>query len=236
MSKDTMHFVLHSGGLDSSVLLHLLANTYAPAWVHSLSINYGQRHSKETAIASAFAGNLLIAHSEISLPRDLLAGHVLTDPDAAMPNASYEELPEGVSPTYVPFRNGMMLSLLAAFAQSYLVRRKLEHGIIYFGAHAEDAERSAYPDCTPEFAKAMAVAVTIGTYGMVDVNAPFIHDTKADIVRSGHAIGTDFAATWSCYKGDEFHCGTCPTCRARKGAFMAAGVADPTIYQEPGEV
>lgn len=234
------HFVLLSGGLDSSTLLAQVTRKYAndpsdPKDVYAVSIDYGQRHRKELELAADLAFLYGVRHKIIRLPGDLLAGHVLTDPKATMPNVSYAELPEGVSPTYVPFRNGLMLSLLAAFAQSECVKGKHQRGTIYYGAHAEDAARQAYPDCSPDFYDSMARAIEIGTYGMIQFSAPFLIKDKAAIVGIGHELGVPFAATWSCYKGGKHHCGVCPTCRSRRDAFKIAGVADPTIYQEHGE-
>ena len=41
----------------------------------------------------------------------------------------------------------------------------------------------------------------------------------------------DFAATYSCYKGGERHCGACGTCVERREAFLRAGLVDPTAYE-----
>lgn len=230
------HFVLHSGGLDSSVLFASLVKQFGPAWVVAVSIGYGQRHNRELHFARQQAMNSFVEHHELTIPNEVLAGHRLTAAELDIPEKNYSDLPEGVSPTYVPFRNGLMLALIAAFAQSYLIRRDISCGIVYYGAHADDAARNAYPDCSPEFFMAMDNAIRIGTYKMLAVSAPFIYMTKRDIVERGNAIGVDFAATWSCYKGGERHCGVCPTCQARRSAFIEAGIIDPTIYESEGEV
>jgi 7-cyano-7-deazaguanine synthase len=102
---------------------------------------------------------------------------------------------------------------------------------IYFGAHAEDAQNWAYPDCTPEFIGAMANAIFVGTYRAVRLISPIMFMTKAQIVAMGDKLNVPFDKTWSCYKGGEKHCGKCPTCYARKDAFAVAGVRDPTVYE-----
>ncbi|MDE6559509.1 MAG: 7-cyano-7-deazaguanine synthase, partial [Muribaculaceae bacterium] len=38
--------------------------------------------------------------------------------------------------------------------------------------------------------------------------------------------------TYSCYKGLEKHCGRCCTCEERREALAAAGITDPTIYED----
>jgi 7-cyano-7-deazaguanine synthase len=101
---------------------------------------------------------------------------------------------------------------------------------LYFGAHAEDARAWAYPDCTPEFIGAMANAIYIGSYQQLRLRTPLEWLTKADIIQLGDRLGVPWEQTWSCYAGGQSHCGTCPTCRARRQGFVRAGVYDPTMY------
>lgn len=82
--------------------------------------------------------------------------------------------------------------------------------------------------------KSMADAIRLGTYAEVMIERPFIHLTKAEIVKRGREFGVDFGQTWSCYKGGEIHCGTCGTCVERREAFVMAGVEDPTVYADRG--
>ena len=79
----------------------------------------------------------------------------------------------------------------------------------------------------------MAAAIYVGTYHKVRIRAPLLFDTKPEVVGKGLRLGVDYGATWSCYKGGEKHCGTCPTCRSRKEAFDLNGVSDPTEYETP---
>jgi len=215
--------VLLSGGIDSTTCLHEAIRVHDADNVHAVSINYGQRHVKEIEYAKDSCTLLNVSHSveTISLPSTML-----TDPDVEIPNASYEDLPEGVSPTYVPFRNGNLLSRAAAIAQAN------EFGYIYFGAHAEDALNWAYPDCTPEFIGAMANAIYIGTYHKTRLVTPLEWLTKEEIILMGTALNVRWGYTWSCYAGGKNHCGTCPTCRARRQGFIDAAVHDPTVYQD----
>ncbi len=160
-----------------------------------------------------------------------------------VPNIDYADI-KGVSPTYVPFRNGLMLSALTAHAQKWVnEQNKINDGEvlegaesdkpsagIYFGAHSEDAHNWAYPDCTPEFIGAMANAIYIGSYMQIRLHTPIQWMQKSDVVALGTKLGVPYENTWSCYKGETLQCGTCPTCRSRKQAFIAAGVPDPTEY------
>lgn len=232
-------FVLLSGGLDSTtVLYHAIKNpprfmlgAKQREQVEAVSIDYGQRHSVEMRRAQHISLNLGIKHTILKMP-DLLAGSMLTS-DAAIPELSYAELPVGISPTYVPFRNGLMISMLAAYAQKWVMEDddpESRRATIYIGAHSEDAANDAYPDCSPPFLRAMMNAVSVGTYETVSLEAPLMGLEKAQVVEMGALLGVPFGDTWSCYKGETLHCGKCPTCRARKAAFELAGIDDPTQY------
>lgn len=258
-------FVLLSGGMDSTTCLHKAILDFAPSqmsifnpanltscnWVEAVSINYGQRHIKEAEYAFATCGKFGINHSVINIEGIVSGkGVMLADADVKIPNVSYAEI-KGVSPTYVPYRNGNLLSIIAAHAQKWVNSEvdRLAMGYrgtkqaateamrdsagIYFGAHSEDAANWAYPDCTPEFIGAQANAIYIGSYQAIRLYTPLQWLNKAEIVELGEKLGVDWGGTWSCYAGGEKHCGVCPTCRARKGAFATAGVNDPTAYDIP---
>ena len=124
--------------------------------------------------------------------------------------------------TVVPFRNGIMLSIVAGFAESTGAEA------VIIAAHAGD--HAIYPDCREAFMQSMSDAIRHGTYAHVAVLRPFIASSKAEIVRRGAELNVDFARTWSCYVGGATHCGTCGTCTERKEAFQVAGLSDPTDY------
>jgi len=222
--KTSKAIVLHSGGIDSTTCLYMAVKEYGERNVASLSIHYGQRHLKEADCAAEICERIGVEHHIVELTT--LPPSMLTDPDMPVPNVAYADLPAGVSPTYVPFRNGNMLSHVAAIAMAQNV------SAIYFGAHAEDAQNWAYPDCTPEFIGAMANAIYIGTYHKVRLVTPLEWLVKSQIIQLGLHLGVPWKLTWSCYKGEPLHCGVCPTCRARRDGFTDAGVIDPTRYEE----
>jgi 7-cyano-7-deazaguanine synthase len=235
-------FVLLSGGIDSTTCLYAAYKDFGPDNVEGVSLNYGQRHLKETEYAQRSCQVLRIPHHLLNI-QGIIPDTMLTKSDVDIPSVSYDEI-EGVSPTYVPFRNGLLLSVVASYVQGNRIANGLTYNLsatakeknaewaIYFGAHAEDAQNWAYPDCTPEFIGAMANAIHVGTYYGIRLHAPLEHLTKERIIRWGDALGVDWANTWSCYKGLELHCGVCPTCRARQKGFEDANVKDPTHYLE----
>ncbi len=218
-------YVLLSGGVDSSTAL-AIANEDWDGSVKAVAVNYGQRHTKElncaVEVANHFQNEFIVRDIQ-----GIISTGGLTDADLDIPPVSYADLPYGVSPTYVPFRNGTMLSLIAGMAAT-----DDEGKAVYIGVHAEDAQNWAYPDCTPEFMGGMANAIYVGTYHKIQLYTPLIWMKKHEIVSAGTKLGVPWHKTWSCYEGGELHCGVCPTCRARQDAFIFARITDPTEYND----
>jgi 7-cyano-7-deazaguanine synthase len=213
--------VLFSGGLDSTVLVHHLLQEKAD--LKLLSIDYGQRHHKEIISSTQIAESLGVPHFVLSLPSlgQLLGGSALTDQEISLPEGHYAE--ESMKATVVPNRNMILLSLAAGHAIS------LKYDTVAYAAHAGD--HTIYPDCRPEFADSMAHALTLADWSSINLLRPFVHWSKADLVRHGKKIGVPFEKTWSCYAGGDVHCGKCGTCVERKEAFELVGLSDPTQYK-----
>ena len=217
--------LIYSGGLDSTVLLAKLVSEGSE--VKALSINYGQRHSRELDAAKAICAKLGVEHRVVDLSclKPLLAGSSQTDDSVPVPHGHYAA--ENMRLTVVPNRNALMLSVAFAWAIS------LKYDAVAYAAHAGD--HAVYPDCREEFTKPFAEAMWNADWHAVELLRPFIGITKADIVRIGHSIGADeiMAVSYSCYEGEEVHCGRCGTCSERAGSFAAAGVPDLTRYKDP---
>jgi 7-cyano-7-deazaguanine synthase len=229
MDSPRKALVLLSGGIDSTTCTVLACQEFGPENVLALSLFYGQKHAKEIAAARDVVKHLGVKDHIIHQLPDIFqgGGSTLIDQDRPNPATSYEELRknQGVSPTYVPFRNANLLSVATTVS--------LVQGAdsIYYGAHAEDARNWAYPDCTPEFNGAMANAIYIGSYMKVRLLTPLQWLTKSEVVALGIKIGTPFELTWSCYNGSEKACGVCPTCVGRLHAFDRNGLRDPIAYE-----
>ena len=214
--KDTL--LVLSGGLDSTTMLYDFADNIALA----VTFHYGSNHNEREAECARFHCNKLgIQHIEINLAfmGDYFKSSLLEGADA-IPEGNYDE--DNMKSTVVPFRNGIMLSIAAGLAESRGLKK------VMLANHSGD--HTIYPDCRPEFVKAMSEAINSGTYIGVELVAPYTMITKADIVKRGSELGIDYTKTYSCYKGGEHHCGLCGTCRERREAFMLAGVEDKTIY------
>lgn len=222
--------VLSSGGLDSTVCVGLAVERFGRENVCTLSAFYGQKHAKELECARNVAEHYGLAHRAVDLTEVFkFSSSTLLSGNADVREGAYsEQLEEGEITTVVPFRNGVLLSAVAAMASS-LYPRDICH--IYIGAHADDAAGNAYPDCSEAFLDFMAGAINIGTYGRVFLEAPLSSWNKARVVQEGIRLGTPFQLTWSCYRGGGKACGKCGTCIDRLAAFAANGIVDPVEYE-----
>lgn len=220
-------FVLLSGGVDSATCLGLAIKQYGKENVVSLTISYGQKHTKELEAAKKLASYYHVEWICLDLAK------IFEHSDCALLGHSDQEIPKeayaaqlercGGKPvsTYVPFRNGLFLSSAASVALSEGA------SLIYYGAHRDDAAGNAYPDCSSDFHDAMGRAIFIGSGEQLNIEAPFVSWTKAKIVQTGLELKVPYELTWSCYEGGAKPCGVCGTCRDRAAAFEKNGVRDP---------
>ncbi len=218
--------VLLSGGMDSVAALYEVLGQHEVA--ACLSFDYGAKHnSREIPFAKLHAERNGIHHQVISLDfiNQLFKSDLLKS-GGQIPDGHYAE--ESMKQTVVPFRNGIMLSIAAGYAESCDAE-----GLV-IAAHSGD--HAIYPDCREPFMQAMASAIYEGSYAKIQVLRPFIAMDKAAIARRGSELGIDFAETWSCYKGGDIHCGTCGTCVERREAFLLAKLTDPTCYEQTPEL
>lgn len=189
-----------------------------------VSFDYGSNHnSREIPFAQLHCKRLNIPH--ITIPLDFMPRYFkssLLEGADAIPEGNYDD--SNMQSTVVPFRNGIMLSIAAGIAES--------HGLQFIMMANHSGDHTIYPDCRPEFVKAMSEATRTGTYPGIEILAPYTGITKSDIARHGKALGIDYTETWSCYKGGEKHCGKCGTCRERRQALEEAGLPDMTEYAD----
>lgn len=224
--------VLSSGGVDSTTCIGMAVKKFGAENVITASLYYGQKHSKELECAKKIAEYYGVQHIEkdISTVMEYSNCSLLKKSTEEIKHKSYAEQiaedGEGRVSTYVPYRNGLLLSIAAAIADSIFPGQQVD---IYYGAHADDAAGHAYADCSPEFVSAIAEAISVGTYGNVHIVAPLINSNKAGVVKRGLELNVPYELTWSCYEGGEKPCGQCGTCIDRANAFKANGVEDPAL-------
>ncbi|MFA6584173.1 MAG: 7-cyano-7-deazaguanine synthase QueC [Elusimicrobiaceae bacterium] len=207
-----------SGGLDSCVCYFYLQSLGYN--VRGINFSYGAKHN---AAERAAAEKICPALIKLDLNFEHIKSDLLLT-GGPVPDGHYEDAV--MKKTVVPFRNGIMLSYLAAIAESENCSK------IAIANHSGD--HAIYPDCRPDFIAAMSKAVQAGTYTRVEILSPFSAMTKTHIAMTGKKLGLEkiMSGTWSCYKGGAKHCGTCGTCVERKEAFSLAGVKDETVYEE----
>ena len=212
-----------SGGMDSTLASYMAKNDeYEIIAVH---FNYGQRtQDRELKAFRDICDDLKILEKyEIDIPFFTQIGaSALTDKTIDVPTGGIEA---GVPITYVPFRNGIFLSITAAIAE------KEGATAMYIGVVQEDS--SGYPDCTDQFIQDITKAINQGTKEetKIEIITPLVHLTKAQIVEEAIKLNVPLEHTWSCYKEEEVACGVCDSCRLRLNGFKIAGLKDPISYK-----
>lgn len=212
-----------SGGMDSTLASYIAKNDgYEIIAVH---FNYGQRTEKRELRAFRDVCNDLKIHEkyEIDIPFFTQIGaSALTDRSIDVPTSGIET---GVPITYVPFRNGIFLSIATAIAE------KEEAQALFIGVVEEDS--SGYPDCTDTFINKMSSAINEGTKKStkLEIKTPLVHLMKNQIVKKSHELNVPLEHTWSCYKEEDKACGVCDSCRLRLNGFALAKAIDPIPYK-----
>jgi 7-cyano-7-deazaguanine synthase len=227
--------VLLSGGLDSTTVLAIAKNDgFVP---YALSFRYGQRHETELAAAARVASAVGAAEHVIAdVNLNVFGGSALTAQIDVPKQRTDAEMSRGIPITYVPARNTVFLSIALAWAEV------LEADDIFVGVNALDY--SGYPDCRPEYISAFEQMANLATKAAVEgrqriqIHAPLIELSKAQIIQRGLALGVDYGITHSCYDPDSDGraCGSCDSCLLRLKGFREAGIPDPTTYRERLEV
>jgi 7-cyano-7-deazaguanine synthase len=216
--------VLVSGGMDSCVTAAIAREKSGDlAFLH---ISYGQLTEERERKAFTDIADFYGVEKRLDVSIEHLAkigGSSLTDDSISVTEADLES--KEIPTSYVPFRNVNMLAIAVSWAEV------LGAGAIYIGAVAEDS--SGYPDCRPEFFEAFQKTIDAGTKPRtrIEIRTPIIHLSKADIVKKGIELNAPLELTWSCYRSEDFACGTCDSCALRLRGFEQAGVKDPIVYK-----
>lgn len=217
--------VLLSGGLDSTTALYWALDAFDK--VSALIFNYDQTHIVEVAMAEKTADLLKVPRRTIHLPFKNLLASALIDGEDQIPDSLATAKDEtGVPYTYVPFRNGIFLSIAAAYSES----REVYNLVTGFNL----VDTPDYPDTTVSFTQKMAAAINQGTAAQKRgetfvIHTPLIGLRKAEIILKGIQLGADYAYSISCYRGGEVPCLSCPSCDIRSRAFQELNLSDPLL-------
>jgi len=213
-----------SGGMDSTLASYKAKDMGYE--IIALHFNYNQRtQARELQAFREIAKELdPIESYEIDLDFfSQIGANALTDTSLDVPTGGLEE---GVPITYVPFRNGIFLSIASALAE--------KHGAsaIFIGVVQEDS--SGYPDCTKSYIMDMQRAVNSGTKEetQIEIFMPLVELSKAKIVQEALSRNVPLKHTWSCYQNEDEACGVCDSCRLRLRGFAQANAKDPIAYQK----
>ncbi len=222
----TTAVVLLSGGLDSSTALAWAIKKQG--WdCHTVAFDYGQRHRIELEASANVSRSLQVKnHRVIQVDLRVIGHSALT---SSIPVPKDEVGHSGIPSTYVPARNLIFLSLAAALAETVAATR------LVIGANIVDY--SGYPDCRSEFLDSFAQTALLGTKagsegGELEIAAPLIQLSKAEIISLGLELGLDYSLTCSCYDplADGSPCGHCDSCLFRQQGFAELGLYDPLVY------
>ena len=215
---------LLSGGLDSSTLAYYASRQGYE--ILALHVNYGQRtEAKERAAANKIA-RLIPALDFVEVDISYLRQFGMSSlTDHSIGVETFDETRADLPNTYVPFRNGNLLSIATSYAESQAA------DAIFIGVQAQDY--SGYPDCRPQFIEAFQQAIDAGTRDGTRIRliTPFVSMSKSEILGIGMKIGVPYEYTWSCYQDEEIACGICGACHFRRAAFESLGLKDPIKYR-----
>ncbi|MCK9372902.1 MAG: 7-cyano-7-deazaguanine synthase QueC [Sulfuricurvum sp.] len=211
-----------SGGMDSTLVAYIMRSRGYE--IVALHFNYGQRTvAKELACFREICEDLGVSEKyEIDLDFfKTIGASALTDHSIEVPTAGVEP---GIPVTYVPFRNGIFLSIATAIAEKEGCSR------IAIGVVEEDS--SGYPDCRESFIDAFERAANLGTKETtaLTIERPLVNLKKSQIVSEALKLNVPLHLTWSCYQNEETACGICDSCRLRLRGFEQSGVKDPILY------
>ena len=211
-----------SGGMDSTLASYIMKEEGYE--IISIHFNYDQRtQTKELECFHKICEDLDVKEKYI-LDLDFfkqLGTSALTDKSLDVPTSGVEE---GVPITYVPFRNGIFLSMAGVIAE------KEGAEVITIGVVEEDS--SGYPDCRESYIKSMQESINLGTKDetVIEIKMPLVHLKKSEIVKESLKLNVPLHLTWSCYKNEDKACGVCDSCRLRLNGFKMAGEEDPIDY------
>ncbi len=203
MSKNIL---LASGGLDSTTLAYWLLEqsvTFTPVF-----IDYGQHCAKTEfdTLTQVMPANLArsIARIDISSIYRDSESRLISEANLWTDRVTYKDL-------YLPYRNLLLLSVGAAYAQS----RGHEKVFTAF----INSNHAIELDCSSSFFNTLSLLLS--DYGSVRIEMPFRNMTKYEVALEGIRLGAPIAKTFSCQASSAVPCGACPNCVDRLDALNA---------------
>ena len=222
MSKKAVCII--SGGMDSALSAKIAQQEGFE--IIALHFNYGQRTQTKELESFRKISDYLEVVKKYEIDLDFfkqIGASALTDSSLEVPTGGIED---GVPITYVPFRNGIFISIATAIAEKHGAKA------LYIGVVEEDS--SGYPDCRDEYIFSMQKAINLGTKDTtnLEIKMPLVHMKKEEIVQKSLDLGVPLQYTWSCYQNEDKACGICDSCRLRLKGFEKAKQKDLIDYND----
>lgn len=214
---ETKIVVLLSGGLDSTVTLYWCKKRFDK--IYPLYIDYGSSHKeKEFKCASDICIKNGFNLEVVKVASTIFKKSALTDKTQEMPS----NLDDTIN-VVVPFRNLMMVTFAAAYADSVGATN------IAISPTKEDYE--VFRDCRRPFYDKLEQVLELGSKyeKKYQILTPFINEYKEGVIKEGIKLGVPFESTWTCYEKGTKPCGKCPSCQVRAKGFKELGIFDPLI-------
>lgn len=219
MYKDNAVVIL-SGGLDSVVSMVVAMDHYEIKT--AIFFNYGQKSfEKEKQAVENICQFYKIPFKIINLDwlKDITST-ALVNKEEALPEYTIDKLDSDFSildssarSVWVPNRNGVMLNIAAAIAESK------DCSAVIFGANKEEA--ATFPDNTKDFTDALTNAFAFSTLNKVKIVVPLSDKDKTEIVSMALSYKVPLRYLWSCYLAQNKHCGKCESCSRLKRALLS---------------
>lgn len=255
-----------SGGLDSVTLLHYLADHVGPENVYAISFDYNQRHdyelmcaAKQVELAGLPEDNYQVV--DVSFMGDIAKNiSAMVRSDLKIPSVQ-QAIGDPQPASYMPFRNLIFSSLVAAFAES--------NGVNNVALGIQRVDQLGYWDTTSEFVNTLQKVFDLNRKNRVRMITPFVEASKTDEILLGHELGVNYKLTWTCYNGphledgtswdhvsqlsqdklskvaqanrwaklgEAYACGVCASCADRRAAFRAVGLESEDVNYLDTEV
>lgn len=219
---------LLSGGLDCTVASSVYSKDYE---IHAITFNYGQKSFKQELTASKqICEKMGFIHKVIDLNWLSEISNSSLNTDENIPEPEYDDLDnieksiKTAASVWVPGRNTVFTSIALSYAES------IGASIIIVGWDKEEAH--TFPDNSKEYLEKFNELFEVGSPINIKVEAPLINLDKNEIVQLGAEFNAPMELSYSCYKGEDKHCGVCESCMRRKRGFQKANIKDLTEYEK----
>ena len=211
--KNKTALILLSGGLDSLVCIEKSDRKI----IAGILFDYGQKAFKQEKIASEKIADFYGFELKI-INLDWLKNIVdngLTASDKVYKISDFnnkEELINSMKSVWVPNRNALFINIAAAYCEA----KNIDSIII--GANKEEGK--VFKDNSKPFIEKINELLKYSVNTDIEVIAPLIDLNKNEIIKEGIRLKSPLELLYSCYAGEEKHCGECESCLHLKNALI----------------